>query len=80
MLSGFEGEHPLLLISGLNTQATQMATEYLTKETTIKELIERLHTADPKHSGPWHFQAVLKTEVHDKVPTSVSLTTLRVVK
>jgi len=80
MLSGLEGEHPLLLVSGLNTQATQMATEYLTKEATLHELLGRLRAADPHHSGPWHFQAVLKTEVHDKVPTSVSLTTVRVVR
>ena len=80
MLSGLEGDHPLLLVSGLNTQATQMAIEYLTKEATAHELIGRLRAADPHHSGPWHFQAVLKTEVHDKVPISVSLTTVRVVR
>lgn len=80
MLPGFEGEHPLLLISGLNTQATQMATEYLTKEATLRELIGRMRKAEPGHTGPWHFQAVFKTEVHDKVPTNVSLTTVRVLK
>jgi hypothetical protein len=80
MLPGFENQHPLLLISGLNTQATQMATEYLTKEASINELLSRLRAADPKHSGPWRFQAVLKTEVHDKVPTNVSLITVRVIK
>jgi hypothetical protein len=80
MLPGFEHNHPLLLISGLNTQATQSATEYLTKEATAQELLTRLRAADPDHSGPWHFQAVLKTEVHDKVPTSISLVTIRVLK
>jgi hypothetical protein len=80
MLPGFEHSHLLLLISGLNTQATQIATDYLTKEATVQELLTRLRAADPDHSGPWHFQAVLKTEVHDKVPTSISLVTIRVLK
>ncbi len=78
MLPGFESGHPMLLINGLNTQATQMATEYLTKEATLKELLGRLRAAAPRHSGPWRFQAVLKTEVNDKVPTRVSLITVRV--
>lgn len=80
MLPGFERDHPLLLISGLNTQATQMATQYLTREATLKELVGRLRAVDPSHNGPWRFQAVLKTVVHDKVPTSASLITVRVLK
>lgn len=80
MLPGLERDHPLLLISGLNTQATQMATQYLTREANLKELLGRLRASDPSHSGAWRFQAILKTEVHDKVPTSVSLITVRVLK
>lgn len=78
MLPGYKHEHPLLLVNGLNTQATQMATDYLTNEASVQELLGRLRSASPKHSGPWRFQAIFKTEVHDKVPTSVSLITLRV--
>lgn len=80
MLPGYKHDRPLLLINGLNTQATQMATEYLTQESTAQALLGRLKSADPRHSGPWRFQAVLKTEVHDKVPTSVSLTIVRILK
>lgn len=80
MLPGLEGDRQLLLVNGLNTQATQVATEYLTKDSTLKELLARLRSADPQHVGPWRFQAVLKTEVYDKVPTRVSLVTIRVIK
>lgn len=80
MLPGFERDHPLLLINGLNTQATQMATQYLTREATLNELLGRLRAAEPSHAGPWRFQAIVKTVVHDKVPTNVSLITVRVLK
>jgi hypothetical protein len=69
MLPGVAATQHLLLINGLNAQATQAAAEYLTSEEKLAELVGRLRKAQPAHSGPWHFQAVLKTEVHDKVPT-----------
>jgi len=77
MLPGVQGSQRLLLISGLNTQATQIATEYLTTESTLEQLLAKLREADPAHRGLWHFQAVLKTEVHDKVPMKASLVALR---
>lgn len=78
MITGLESNHQLLLIAGLNMQATQIATEYLTSEETLKELVSRLRALQPNHSGPWHFQAVLKTQVYNKVPTRAALVTLRV--
>jgi hypothetical protein len=78
MLRGFERDHQVMLISGLNTQATQIATEYLTKEETLATLLARLRAERPNHHGPWRFQAILKTEVYDKVPTRASLVTVRV--
>jgi hypothetical protein len=80
MVPGVESDRQLLLIDGLNMQATQVATEYLTTEGTLKELIGRLRSLDPNHSGPWRFQAVLKTKVYDKVPTRAHLVTVRVLK
>jgi hypothetical protein len=78
MLPGVSAGHPLLLINGLNTQATQMATQYLTSENTVRTLVQRLHQAQPDHRGPWYFQLVLKTEVYDKVPTRAIFVALRV--
>ena len=78
MLPGVDGRHPLLLISGLNAQATQAATEYLTSDPGLQELTAALRKAAPNHSGKWHFQAVLRTEVYDKVPTRVTLLAVRV--
>jgi hypothetical protein len=80
MVQGLEADRQLLLIDGLNMQATQVATEYLTTERTLKELLGRLRSLDPGHSGPWRFQAVMKTKVYDKVPTGAHLVTVRVLK
>lgn len=77
MIPGVERNKRLLLISGLNTQATQIATEFLTTKATLDLLLSKLRAANPNHQGPWHFQAVLKTDVHDKVPTKASLVALR---
>jgi len=80
MLPGVDGRHLLLLINGLNTQATQIAAEYLTTPERLKELSAELRKHDPSHAGPWNFQAVLRTEVHDKVPTKAALVSLKVIK
>lgn len=80
MLPGVDGRHLLLLINGLNTQATQIAAEYLTASERLQELRAELRKRDPAHSGVWYFQAVLRTEVHDKVPTKATLVDLKVLR
>ncbi|MCX6602991.1 MAG: hypothetical protein NTV52_05300 [Acidobacteria bacterium] len=78
MLPGMTSGQKLLLVSGLNAQATQAATEFLAAEQSLAQLLALLRQQDPKHQGPWHFQAVLKAEVHDKVPTKSWLVAVRV--
>ena len=78
MIPGVDDRHRLLLINGLNTQATQTASEFLTNPTTLEELVAKLRTAAPQHKGPWHFQILLRAEVHDKVPTKGSLISLKI--
>ncbi len=78
MLPGIAPNQQVLLISGLNAQATQAAAEYLCSETSLSDLLSRFRKARPQHSGPWRFQAVLKAEVHDKVPTKTSLIAIRI--
>jgi hypothetical protein len=78
MIPGVDRQHRLLVISGLNTQATQMAIEFLTNPPRVEDLAERLRAEVPDHEGPWDFQMVLRAEVRDKVPTGGSIETLRV--
>jgi hypothetical protein len=70
MIQGLDARHRLLLINGLNTQATQMATELLTDPDRLQQLYARLKGAAPNHRGDWHFQVIVRTEVRDKVPTT----------
>jgi len=70
MIHGLDSRRKLLLINGLNTQATQMGTELLTDPDRVQQLYARLKAAAPNHKGDWHFQVIVRTEVRDKVPTT----------
>jgi hypothetical protein len=78
MIPGVDGRRKLLLVCGLDTQATQSAVEFLTDGSRLQELLAALRKRAPGHRGPWHFQAILNTESHDLVPTKTSLVALRV--
>jgi hypothetical protein len=80
MIQGIDHEHELLLLNGLNTEGTQSAIEFMTNPSTAQQLVTALRKASPGHRGPWRFQAVLHTEVRDKVPTSAQLVALRVLR
>jgi len=79
MLPGTDGLHELLLVSGLNTQATLMAIEFLTNEERATQLVDKLRKQEPSHDGAWHFQMVLKAEVREGVPTGGAIELTRVV-
>jgi len=78
MLPGTDDRHEILLISGLNTQATLMAAEFLTDPRRVTALRSRLEKASPNHTGPWRFQALLSADVRDKVPTGGAIELVRV--
>jgi hypothetical protein len=80
MLPGTDGLHQLLLVSGLNTQATLMAIEYLANEERAAQLVSRLREEDPNHEGPWHFQVVLRADVRDRIATGGAIEQVRLVK
>ena len=77
MLPGLDEQRRLLLINRLNTQATQMAVEFLTDPVSLDTWVGELTKLVPGHRGPWYFQLVVKAEVRDKVPTGGKLVLLR---
>jgi hypothetical protein len=77
LLSGIDGHHGLALINGVNTEGTMMALEYLTEPVNLRALEAALHKADPRHTEPWHFQAILHSELRDGIPVGIELVTLR---
>jgi hypothetical protein len=78
MIAGIDGKHELLIISGLNTEGTQMAMEFMSDPNAAESLLAALRKKAPNHQGPWHFQMVLRAEVRDKVPTRAEMVVLRV--
>jgi hypothetical protein len=78
MLNGLDGKRQLLLVNGLNTEGTETALEFLSDPAGARTLLAALRRAAPEHRGPWVFQAVLRTEVRDKVPTRTDLIVVRV--
>ena len=78
MLPGVAGSNRLLLISGLDGQATQLATEYLTEPEFLSDLSQRLRSRQPDHAGEWYFQAVVRASVRDRVPTRGEIVAVRV--
>jgi hypothetical protein len=79
MLTGLDGRHRLLLVSGIDAEATQIAIEYLIDPINARALESMLRRAAPDHKGDWHFQAILKTELQDNVPLRVSLVAAHVI-
>jgi hypothetical protein len=77
LLSGIDGHHGLALINGVNMEGTMMALDFLTEPTSLRALGAALRKAAPRHSGPWHFQVILHSELRDGVPAGIELVTLR---
>ena len=78
MIPGLDADHQLLILCGLNSPALPLASEYLTTEHGLAQLTKRLRETVPRHSGTWHFQAVIRVQVRDKVPTVSPIVALRV--
>lgn len=76
-LSSIDGRHGLALVNGVNTEGTMMAIEYLTDPASLRTLEASLMKLSPDHSGPWHFQAILHSELRDGVPAGIELMALR---
>jgi len=80
MLPGTDRRHQLLIVSGLNTQATLMSIEFLTDPQRVQNLLGQMRASAPQHAGPWYFQMVLRTDVRDKVPVGANVEMIRLVE
>jgi hypothetical protein len=78
MLPGLDDRHMLLLITGLDGQASQMASEFLSQPARLEQLVSRLRQGAPGHSGPWNFQFILRAEVREQLATRADIVALRV--
>jgi hypothetical protein len=78
MLPGLDSRHLLLLLTGLDGQASQMASEFLAQPGRLEEVVRRLRGAAPGHAGPWYFQFILRAEVRDQLATRADIVAVRV--
>ena len=78
MLPGLEDRHMLLLVTGLDGQASQMASEFLSQPERLDQVLTRLKAIAPTHAGPWYFQFVLRVEVRDRLATRSDIVATRV--
>ena len=77
MIPGIVPNRKLLLINGLDTQATQMAVGFLVDPPSAETLLARLRAAAPHHTGRWYFQAVIEADVRDKIPLGARVVAVR---
>jgi len=78
MLPGLDDRHMLLLVTGLDGQASQMASEFLSQPARLEQLLGRLRQVAPGHAGPWYFQFILRAEVREQLATRADIVALRV--
>ncbi len=80
MLRGIDGRHRLLLINGVDAKGTNVAVDFLTDPANTRNLLEALRRASVNHKGVWQFQAVLREEERDRIPTRADLVAVRVLR
>jgi hypothetical protein len=77
MIPGMDSHRRLLLITGLESPAAALATEYLTDPAKSTELLQRLHAAAGPGKEIRFFQALLKGYIRGRVPTEGSIVIVR---
>jgi hypothetical protein len=81
MVPGIDGEHSLLVISGLTGMATQFGAEFLTTSSHADELASMLTKAGAKRGQDTYFQAVLQVNVRaNTIPIRGNLQLVRVIE
>lgn len=79
MVPNEKKENRILLISGIYTQGSQAAIEYVTSPERLPELRKALAELSPdRKSLPSYFQALVETTVENYVPGKASLVAARI--
>ena len=73
---GVTQEHRLMTLSGLLSEGTQAAAECVTRKDCLDELNHRLKQASGDGGPPKYYQALLKVDVDNGIPTTVTIISL----
>ena len=75
LLPGLDPSHSILILAGNSTFGTQAAVEYVSREDSLKELLQRLRVSKPGDLKP--FEALLRVKIAHGVPVVTELLALR---
>ncbi len=75
MLPGLDPSHSILILAGNSTFGTQAAVEFVCREDSIKELLQKLHVSKPADLKP--FEALLHVKIAHGVPVGTELVSVR---
>jgi hypothetical protein len=78
LVHGLNPEHSELILAGTTTIGTQAAVEFVTRESYLSSLLERMKVRKPSELKP--FEAVIQVKVARGVPVESSLVALRVLE
>jgi hypothetical protein len=75
LLPGLDPSHSILILAGNSTFGTQAAVEYVCREDSVKELLQRLKVTKPSELKP--FEALLHVKIAHGVPVMTDLVSVR---
>jgi hypothetical protein len=75
LLPGLDPSRSILILAGNSTFGTQAAVEYVCREDSIKELLQRLKVSDASDLKP--FEALLRVKIAHGVPVMTDLLSVR---
>lgn len=75
LLPGLDPSRSILILAGDTTFGTQAAVEYVCREDSVKELLQRLNVSKPGDLKP--FEALLHVKIAHGVPVMTDLVAVR---
>ncbi|MCA1619470.1 MAG: hypothetical protein LC795_09220 [Acidobacteria bacterium] len=71
------GEHAVMTLAGIFSEGTEAAAEFVTTRNHLAVLGQRLRQLGGQNGPPKYYQALLKVEVENGTPTTITLLSLR---
>jgi hypothetical protein len=71
------GEHAVMTLAGIFSEGTEAAAEFVTTRNHLAVLGQRLRQLGGQSAPPKYYQALLKVEVENGTPTTITLLSLR---
>src|SRR6266550_3351536 len=71
------GEHAVMTLAGIFSEGTEGAAEFLTTRNHLTVLGQRLRQLGGQNAPPKYYQALLKVQVENGTPTTITLLSLR---